>query len=78
MDPKQNPDRISALPSSGKDFGNLKKKQESNLESIMAEFKGVNSFPSLYPKVAEEAILQKYKTMFLTYDLDGNPTLLNR
>jgi allograft inflammatory factor 1 len=55
-------DRTKNLPKSGKEFGELKQRQENDLDSILREF----------ATEAEPSALEKYKQMFLTYDLDGS------
>ncbi|EGG22738.1 calcium-binding protein [Cavenderia fasciculata] len=45
----------------GKVFGQLKKQQENDLDSISAEF----------PEV-EEALIQKYKEQFMAYDVNNS------
>lgn len=49
------------LPTSGKAFAELKKKQEEDLQKICDEFA---------PQV-DAARLDRYKQMFLKYDVDG-------
>lgn len=50
----------SNLPTSGKAFAELKKKQEEDLQKICDEF-----------STQEPARLERYKQMFLKYDVDG-------
>jgi len=57
-----NPDRAKALPSSGKAFGELKNRQEQDLDSILKEFESK----------AEPEKLQRYRDMFLTYDVNAS------
>jgi len=60
-----NPDRVNKLPSSGKEFGQMKKRQEDDLDSVLKEFESE----------AEEATLERYKQMFITYDVNASGDL---
>ena len=55
-------EREKNLPKSGKEFGQLKNRQEQNLDAIVEEFRS---------QVEDPSSLEKYKQMFIKYDLDG-------
>ena len=56
-------DREKNLPKSGKDFGQLKNRQEQSLDAICEEFR---------KDVEDPSVLEKYKQMFVKYELECN------
>ncbi len=53
-----NPDRAKNLPSSGKQFGQLKQRQASELDSICAEFAAVREDISKHLREIDQPIIE--------------------